>query len=296
MSAIRFRVARLVAAATVPIFGVATAHADVITDWNTKTGELLVESKLGTPPAIRVLALVQSAAHDAVQATGREGSIDAAVAAAHRVALTKLLPAQQAAIDAAYQAALAAVADGPAKAAGIATGERAATTLLARRAVDSVASADTYRPHTSAGAYVPTASPAAFSWTQRSGWGLASPSQFRVAPPLALGSDGWARDYNEVHEFGAKNSTRRTTEQTEIARFWEYSLPPIYTGVVRSAAAQPGRDVAANARLYAAAAQALDDAMIAVFDAKYTYNFWRPATAIRNGDIDGNDSTQRDAT
>ena len=94
----------------------------------------------------------------------------------------------------------------------------------------------------------------------------------------------------------ARASTRRSAEQTEIARFWEYSLPPIYYGVVRSVAPQPGRDVARNARLFAAVAQAMDDAMIGVFDAKYHYNFWRPVTAIRNGDIDGNDATERDAS
>lgn len=94
---------------------------------------------------------------------------------------------------------------------------------------------------------------------------------------------------------GAKASAQRSAEQTEIARFWEYSLPPIYFGVLRSVAEQPGRDVARNARLYAAAAQAMDDAMIGVFEAKYHHNFWRPVTAIRNADLDGNDETAREA-
>ncbi len=125
---------------------------------------------------------------------------------------------------------------------------------------------------------------------------MASASQFRPAPPPALSSDTWVRDYNEVKALGAKNSARRGAEQTEIARFWEYSLPPIYHGVVRSVADLPGREVTQNARLFAAVAQAMDDAMISVFDAKYHYNFWRPATAIRNGDIDGNDATERDST
>lgn len=93
---------------------------------------------------------------------------------------------------------------------------------------------------------------------------------------------------------GGKSSTRRTAEQTEIARFWEATLPPIYHGIVRSVASQPGREVTQNARLFAALTQATDDALIAIFDAKYHYNFWRPVTAIRNGDIDGNDATERD--
>jgi hypothetical protein len=142
---------------------------------------------------------------------------------------------------------------------------------------------------------VPTASPAVPQWSQRTTWLIASAAQFRPGPPPTLASVAWARDYNEVKELGGKASSKRTAEQTEIGRFWDYSLPPIYYGVVRSVANQPGRDVTRNARLYAMVAQAMDDAMISVFDAKYHYNFWRPATAIRNGDIDGNDATQRDA-
>jgi len=271
------------------------ANADLITDWNTKTGEFIVESKLGTPPAIRVMALVQTATYEAVQGSRGGASVEASVAAAHRAMLAKLLPAQQAAIEAAYQAALTSIPEGPAKAAGIVIGERAAAATLAQRAGDTIA-AETYRPHTTAGVYVPTAAPAAPTWSLRKTWHMTGPAQFRVAPPPALGSATWAHDYNEVKAFGSKSSTQRTAEQTEIARFWEYSLPPIYFGVVRSVAAQPGRDVIRNARLFAAAAQALDDGMVGVFDSKYHYNFWRPATAIRNGDVDGNDDTARDAS
>ncbi len=90
------------------------------------------------------------------------------------------------------------------------------------------------------------------------------------------------------------NSTVRTVEQTSIARFWETTSPAVYWPVVRSVAATPGRNVTDNARLLAVAAMAMDDALIAVFDAKYAYNLWRPITAIRNGDLDGNDATERD--
>jgi hypothetical protein len=98
-----------------------------------------------------------------------------------------------------------------------------------------------------------------------------------------------------VKTIGSKAAAARTPEQTEIARFWEFSLPSIYFGVVRSVAAQPGRDLERNARLYAAVAQGMDDAMVAVLEAKYHYGFWRPVTAIRNGDQDGNAATERDA-
>jgi hypothetical protein len=136
-------------------------QADVITDWNGKTNELIVEAKLGTPPAIRVMAIVQTAAYEAVKSVGTASlkksadgpSADAAVAAAHRAALVKLLPAQQASVDAAYQAALAQIADGPSKVAGIAAGEKAAATVLAQRSTDAVG-AEAYRPYTTAGTYV----------------------------------------------------------------------------------------------------------------------------------------------
>jgi PAP2 superfamily len=287
------RIATLLVAAAV--MASPLARADAITDWNQKVGDLITEAKIGTPPAVRIMAVVQTAARDAVEAAQRRNaSPEAALAAAHRATLVKLLPAQQASIDAAHQAALAGVADGAAKAAGIAAGEAAAQAVLAARAGDVIA-AEAYRPHASAGAYVPTAAVAVPQWSQRKPWLLASASQVRPAAPPALSSAAWARDFNEVKDFGGRNSTRRSAEQTEAARFWDYSLPAIYHGVVRSVATQPGRDLAANARLFATVAQAMDDALIAVFDAKYHYNFWRPVTAIRNADQDGHDATAREA-
>jgi len=132
------------------------------------------------------------------------------------------------------------------------------------------------------------------NWGKRKPWVMTSGSQFRPGPPPALTSQIWVRDYNEIKAVGGKNSTQRTPEQTAMAKFWEATAPAVYWPVARSVAAAPGRDVTANARLFAIAAMAMDDALIAVFDAKYTYNFWRPVTAIRNGDADGNDATERD--
>jgi hypothetical protein len=286
-----------------------SASADVITDWNIKAGEVVVDAKLGPPPGNRVMAFVQTAVYEATNAITKrypnsrlaleaapDASVDAAVAAASHATLSKLVPSQRASIDTAYEAALARIADGPAKAAGVKVGEQAAVAVFRLRADDGAPAADTYRPPANPGVYVPTATPAATQWPVRKPWLMASAEQFRPAPPPALTSEQWARDYNEVRTVGAKTSTHRTAEQTEIARFWEFSLPPIYHGVVRSVAAMPGRDVTQNARLFAAVAQAQDDAMIAVFDAKYHYNFWRPVTAIRNGDVDGNPATERDAS
>lgn len=285
------------------------AQADAVTDWNRKAGDIVIEAKLGAPPANRLFAILHAAVYEATNAITKRypasglaleaapgASIDAAVAAASHATLAELLPAQQAAIDNAYEAALAKIADSPAKTAGIATGERAAAALLAQRAEDGAAAVETYRPYTAPGIYVPTTLPAVPQWPQRKPWLLASPAQFRPGPPPALTSATWTRDYDEIKAIGGKDSTRRTAEQTEIARFWEATLPPIYHGIVRSVADAAGREITQNARLFAAVTQATDDALIAIMDAKYHYNFWRPITAIRNGDTDGNDATARDAS
>ncbi len=303
----RFRgVVLLIAFAS--LLGGQTAAADVVTDWNVTAADMTVAAGQGPPPANRTLAMVQTAVYEAVNAITKryppdrvapnaspDASVAAAVATANRTMLSRLLPSQQAAIDKAYGIALAAIADGPAKTAGIAVGEQATAAVLAWRADDGAGAPERYRPATTAGVYVPTTIPAAPQWAQRKPWVMTSCDQFRPPPPPALASAVWARDYNEIKAVGAKSSTTRTPAQTEIARFWEATAPTIYFPVVRSVANVPGREVTQNARLLAVTAEAMDDALIAVFDGKYFYNFWRPITAIRNGDIDGNDATERDA-
>ena len=286
--------------------GAPGAHADVITDANARAAD--AASRIpSTPIAVRTMAIVQVSVFEAVNAvTGRYppqraklspapgASVEAAVAAATRTALSKLMPAQQAAIDADYQALLASVADGPAKAAGIALGEQAATAIVALCADDGMVAPDVYRPHAAAGVYVPTVGPAVPHWGKRRPWVMPRGDHFRPGPPPSLTSDTWARDYNEIKAIGSKTSTQRTPEQTAIAKFWEATAPAVYWPVARSVAGMPGRDVTDNARLLAVAAMAMDDGLIAVFDAKYTYNLWRPVTAIRNGELDGNNATDRD--
>jgi hypothetical protein len=285
------------------------AQADVVTDWNITATEIAVAANLPPPPTYRVMTLVQSAVYEAVNAITKRylgervkleaapgASVDAAVAAANRATLSKLLPAQQAAIDSAYQTAVSVLPDSPAKTGGIAVGEQAAAAILTLRADDGAAVPESYRPHTTPGLYVPTVIPIAPQWPQRKPWVMASADQFRPGPPPSLTSDLWVRDYNEIKALGAKNSTTRSAEQTAIARFWEAAMPTIYFPVVRSVATAPGREVTQNAHLFAAVTQATDDAYIAIFDAKYHYNFWRPVTAIRNGDTDGNEATEREAS
>lgn len=300
--------------ALLAVFGAAwltlpVARADAVLDWNTRANNIVAAAKLPPPPAYRVMAMVQASVYEAVNATtGRYpaervkldaapgASVDAAVAAANRAMLSKLLPAQQAEIDSIYHKALAGIPDGRAKSAGVTTGEQAAAAILALRADDGASAPDSYRPRTTPGQYVPTALPATPHWPQRKPWVLASADQFRPGPPPALQSERWARDYNEIRSMGAKDSATRSAEQSSIARFWEATGPAIYFPVVRSVAGAPGREITRNARLLATAGIAMDDALIAVMDAKYHYHFWRPITAIRNGDADGNNRTERDAS
>jgi len=290
--------------AVATLTGALCVEADVVTDANARAADVASRHP-GTPPAVRIMAFVQVSVFEAVNAiTARYpstrvkiaappgASVDAAVAAATRTVLLKLMPTQQAAIEADYQAALKPMPDSAAKTGGIAVGEQAAAACLTRE--DGMGHPDTYRPHTAAGVYVPTLLPAVPNWGKRTPWVMASGDQFRPGPPPGLTSATWARDYNEIKTIGGKNSTQRSPEQTAIAKFWEATAPAVYWPVARSVASMPGRDVTENARLLATAAMAMDDALVAVFDAKYTYHLWRPVTAIRNGDVDGNDATARD--
>jgi hypothetical protein len=281
--------------------GAPCAHADVVTDTNAKAAEIASRHP-ATPISVRMMAIVQVSVFEAASAiTGRYpafrakvtaapgASVDAAVAAATRTALLNLLPAQHAAIEGDYQAALKAVPDGPPKTSGVAVGEQAAGAILASCADDGSTAPNTYRPHTTPGLYVPTVFPAVPHWGKRKPWVMTSGDQFRPGPPPSLTSDTWRRDLLEIKALGSKTSTQRTPEQTAIAQFWEATAPAVYWPVARSVASVPGRDVTDNARLLAVAAMAMDDALIAVFDAKYTYNLWRPVTAIRNAEGDMRD-------
>jgi hypothetical protein len=278
--------------------GAPAVQADVVTDANEKAAA--IASRHPAPPiTYRMMAIVQVSVFDAVNAvTGRYpalrakipaapgASLDAAVASATRTALLKFIPAQQAAIEADYQAALKPLPDGPAKTSGIAAGEQAAEVVVASLADDGATAPNTYRPHTTPGVYVPTVFPAVPHWGKRKPWVMSSGDQFRPGPPPGLTSDRWKRDLAEIKAVGGKTSAQRTPEQTAIAQFWEATAPAVYWPVARSVATVPGRNASDNARLLAVAAMAMDDALIAVFDAKYAYNFWRPVTAIRNAEDD----------
>jgi hypothetical protein len=121
-----------------------------------------------------------------------------------------------------------------------------------------------------------------------------SDSQFRVGPPPALSSEKWADGYNEVKSVGALSSTTRTAEQTDMAYFWADSGPVLWQNALRYISGSYLNDIGDSARMYALAEAALADAQIACWDTKYFYDFWRPITAIRLGDQDGNPLTDVD--
>ena len=165
--------------------------------------------------------------------------------------------------------------------------------IISLRANDGADAPNQYRPVTAPGVYVVTTLPVGSQLPGVTPWLMERASQFRPGPPPPLTSREWARDYNELKDWGGKKSTLRTAEQTEIGRFWGILGPPCWDPIVRELAAAPGRTLLQNARLFALVEMAAADSYIAVFDAKYTYNLWRPITAIRNGDLDGNDETVR---
>ncbi len=153
-----------------------------------------------------------------------------------------------------------------------------------------------YRPYAVQPAlYVPTPITASSMWPNVTPFAMRSPSQFRPDAPIPLASAQWAADYNEIKALGGKTSTARSARQTEDARFWLITGPQSYYPIARRLVTAKKMNLIESARFMALTAVATSDAYVAVFDAKYHYQFWRPITAIRNGDMDDNAATERDA-
>jgi hypothetical protein len=287
---------------------VATAAANVITDWDEK-GVAVVQTKMPPPSSYRVMAIMHLAMFEAVNSVeprykayktklppSPDASKEAAATAAAAMILRKLVPEAAADIQAAATNALAAVPDGDPKTNGIKLGEEAATALLEARDKDGFSSPDAYRPRTLPGVYIPTPLTVGSQFPGMTPFAMTSASQFRPKPPISLKSAQWAKDYNEIKTLGEKNSTKRTPRQTEDAKFWVLTGPASTHPIQRQIAIAKNMDVVDTARFMALATVAEEDSLIAVLDAKYKYQFWRPITAIRNGDIDGNSATEREAT
>jgi len=291
------------------------ANANVITDWDEKAvavvmppGPVSVSQQVYT--AQRMMGMVHAAMFDAINSIERryqpylvqlpsdpDASKEAAAAAAAAAVLATIDEKTAGEIKVALASYLSSIPDhGAAKADGIRLGQAAAAKVLEARANDGHDAVDDYRPRTTPGAYVPTSITAASTWSRVKPFVMTTASQFRPDQPISLSSKEWATDYNEIKDYGGKTSAMRSQQQTETARFWLMVGPPAYHPFVRQLAIAKQMSVGDSARLMTLAAVGLNDALIAVFDAKYHYNFWRPITAIRNGDIDDNDVTEREAT
>ena len=304
---LRLWLAAMLATAFIDTLLTTPARADVIMDWHAKADTIayqIPDGELG-----RVLAILHVAMFEAVNAierryapyklnlpADRNSSKEAAAAAAGYHVLVALYPDQKADLDATFVAMLAGVPEGEPKTKGADLGKKAAAEIIALRANDGADALESYRPHTTPGMYVPTAIPVFSTAGTMTPWTMTSGSQFRPAPPPALTSETWTRDFNEIRELGRRDSTKRTAEQTTIGRFWFLAGPRTWNPIVRQVATAKDMDLVECARLYALVAMAGNDAFISVFDAKYAHNLWRPVTAIRNADLTNNPATPRDAT
>jgi PAP2 superfamily len=278
------------------------AHADVVTDWNSAALDAIRDGHTPPPIASRSLAIVHVSIYDAVNGIARtyepylvqsavpaSASREAAASAAAHEALVNLFPASASSFDTLYAAILATIPNGPQKVAGVVWGEFVADQILASRANDG-SDATVLPPGGSGpGVWVPT--PPAFLPYLLPQWGFVTPfamsssSQFRPPGPPSLGSEQYAADYKEVKELGALVGSTRTEEQTQIALFWADGAgtetpPGHWNSIAQIIAASRGNTLEENARLFALLNIAMADAAICAWDAKYTFHFWRPVTAI----------------
>ena len=324
----------LESAQNLPLVTTGTARTNAVVAWNANAGEATVAACfLGGygPQEARMYAMMHVAVHDALNGIDRRShpyaadlrapswtSSDAAVAsAAHDVLVpvlgsfsfflhTDCISAGIASVEADYSTALDAIPDGAAKTRGIALGQRAAGAVLSLRADDGYDTPTTdpnYREGTAPGEYRYTpGTPFAFApflGEDLTPFALRDGSQFRPGPPYRLTSSKYAADVNEVQRLGGDDVTTpsaRTEEQTEIARFWLESSPLLWNRIARTVSTAEGLDSWENARLFGLLNMALTDGYIGTFETKYLYRFWRPVTAIRLADTDGNPATTADPT
>jgi membrane-associated phospholipid phosphatase len=287
---------------------------NAVTHWNTVATDAFTPSQ-GTNPMAqsRTLSILHASIHDALNAIDPRfasytpgvaespgASVDAAVAASARDVLVTLLPAQAALVETAYERALAAIPDGPAKSAGILTGQTAASANIARRQSDGSeeATQPVYVPRPGPGEYQFTPP---FDFAAQPSWGRVTPfvidlADHTVDGPQRLDSLAYAADLLYVKAIGELTSPFRTAEQSEIAQFWYEDSPLGWNRIANTAVRQRGLDPWSTARVFALVNFAMADGFIAGFEAKYHFRFWRPETAIRAAATDGNRWTAPDPT
>jgi hypothetical protein len=293
------------------------AKADAVSDWSLIANTVVIDKAGTRPPASMIdFAYVHIAIYDAVNAIDGRYSVfsatpsssaagaspEAATAAAAYTMLKAFYPAQQAYLDTVYANYLGSLQVGMAqKNQGIAVGTQVATAFLAQRAGDGRYANVPYVFSFGPGAYqvTPGAPPVPttplFPWVAKmKPFALDSPSQFRAEGPPNLTSTLWAEDFNEVKAFGAQNSSARTPEQTATGWFYVENPGAQVNRNIRRIAAHHNLSIADSARFFAQTWVSVADSLIACWDSKYYYNFWRPVTAIRNADSDGNPATEAD--
>jgi hypothetical protein len=282
----------------------------VITDWNATAAAVIFADAGKVPPEAYVwFAYTQLAVYNAVNGiTGRyelfkwdlpgpRGASPeaAAAAAAHRLLLGHF-PGSQQRLDTAYAASMAKIPDGAAKDDGIWYGQLAADRMYDLRENDRRGANVAFTTALASGVWrpTPTASAAfAFPWLgQMETFALDHASQFRPPPPPPLTSPTYTQEFNEVKAIGSANSTSRTPAQTETALFISGVFPAPMQAGLRDLATRKRLDISDSARLFAAVEVSVADSLAAAWDAKYLYGFWRPITAIRMADDDGNAETQ----
>ena len=294
------------------------ARADMVTEWNSVALNAIKAERISPPKASRALAILHVSIYDACNCISQNNksyfvkdkpagvaSKEAAIAAAAHTVLVQLFPAQRAAFDSALASDLERIVDGPRKNVGVDWGESVADAILQERRNDGSDTLVAYTPGSGAGIWVPT--PPAFAPSLLPNWPSVMPfamingSQFRPPSPPGLDTAEWALEFNLTKELGRADSATRTPEQTDIARFWADGggtvTPPGHWNVIAGQVAnQRGNTLDENARLFALLNLAEADAAIISWDCKYSFNFWRPITAIPNADSDGNPDTVSDPT
>jgi membrane-associated phospholipid phosphatase len=303
--------------AIVALVAITPAYADVVTDWNIAAIDAIRAGNTAPPAASRNLAILHASMYDAVNGIDRThrpyfvksagpaaaSSEAAANAAAHRV-LVSLFGSRAPIFDDLYARIAGTVRDGPPKTAGTTWGESVGEQYLAWRSDDGIG-ATIALPATAIDAGRWRRTPPAYAsyllpqWASLRPFIMGNAAEHRPAGPPALRSTRWTADYNEVKAFGVDVGSTRTAEQEQIALFWADGMgtetpPGHWNHIARDVAAARGNTLEENARLFALLNLAMADAAICAWDTKYAYDFWRPVTAIRNGDADGNPDTDPD--
>lgn len=290
--------------------------ADLVIDWNNVTLQAIRTASTNPPIASRNLAIVHTSIYDAVNSIDRThepylvqlavlpgASREAAVAAAAHRALSALYPAQVATFNAELTASLATVPDGVFEDRGVALGVAVADQILAIRSTDGFDGSIVYTPGTDPGDWQKTppafANPLLPHWGNVAPWAMTSGDQFAVDNIPELTSAEYTAAFNEVKTLGVATGSTRTEDQTQIAKFWANgggtSTPPGHLNIMAQLAAQSqGNTLSENARMFALLNIAEADAAIMCWNIKFETDFWRPVTAIRAADTDGNPDTTAD--